>query len=459
MTNIPISNCRRLSRRDLLRIAAAGVGGVSVSGWLPILAEEVAKESGRKHKSCILLYMSGGPSHIDTFDLKHDSEMGTEFQSIATSVPGIEISEHLPQLARLMHHGAIIRSMSTTEADHDRGRYLMHTGFPRSNGGIPYPSLGALVSSEVGQPGFLLPNFVVCNLRDRLDPAFNGYLGPQHRGLVLPDLETGIDDVRSAVPEDEFASRVDLLTKLDEAFRRKHHADATAAHQATYKRSIDLMQSDKLKAFDLSLETPATLNRYTPRPSDSRDSTQLGIKDFGKGCLLARRLVEVGVPFVEVVMQSWDTHSDNFPVTRRNSEALDPAMSALIEDLRDRGLLESTLIIWMGEFGRTPKFENSVAGRGPGRGHYGRAWSTVLMGGGIPGGKVIGRTDKIGGTVEEQPVSAGDFFATVCQILGINWQKLNDGPGGRTVRITREESQPIKQLAVAPSSAPSRTAE
>jgi uncharacterized protein (DUF1501 family) len=166
----------------------------------------------------------------------------------------------------------------------------------------------------------------------------------------------------------------------------------------------------------------------------------------------------VGVPFVEVVMQSWDTHADNFPITRRNSEALDPAMSALIEDLRDRGLLESTLIICMGEFGRTPRFENSASGRGPGRGHYGRAWSTVLFGGGIPGGQVIGRTDKIGGTVEEQPVSAGDFFATICQILGINWEKLNDGPGGRTVRITREGSQPIKQLVQAPSSATARTA-
>ena len=140
------------------------------------------RTKGVKHKSCILLYMLGGPSHIDTFDLKHDTETGTEFKPIATSVPGIQISEHLPKVARLMHHGAIIRSMNTVESDHDRGRYLMHTGYPRSNGGVAWPSMGALVSSELGQPGFLLPNFVVCNLKDRLDPTFTGYLGAAASG-------------------------------------------------------------------------------------------------------------------------------------------------------------------------------------------------------------------------------------------------------------------------------------
>ncbi|MCI0359072.1 MAG: DUF1501 domain-containing protein [Planctomycetaceae bacterium] len=439
----------RFSRRELLRLAAAGVGAASASGWLPVLAAHAAHgaESGRRHKSCIVLYMSGGPSHIDTFDLKHDSETGTEFQPISTSVPGIQISEHLPKLARLMHHGAIIRSMNTVESDHDRGRYLMHTGYRRSNGGVPYPSLGALVSAELGQPGFLLPNFVVCNLHDRLDPAFTGYLPPQHRGLILPTLDSGIQDIQPAVEPQELADRLELVTKLDDAFRGKYRARQAVAHQANYCRSFDLMRAEQLKAFDLSLEPASSLARYTPGTYDARDSRSNGIRDFGRGCLLARRLVEVGVPFVEVVLQSWDTHQDNFPRTRLNCEALDPAMSALVEDLKDRDLLDSTLIVWMGEFGRTPKFENTATGRGGvGRGHFGRAWSTVLMGGGIQGGQVIGRTDNIGGTVEDRPVSAPDFMATICQILGIDWQKLNDGPGGRTVRITDKGAQPIKEL-------------
>jgi hypothetical protein len=345
-----------------------------------------------------------------------------------------------------MHHGAVIRSMNTIESDHDRGRYLMHTGYSRSNGGVPYPSLGALVSSELGQPDFLLPNFVVCNLKDRLDPAFTGYLGPRHRGLVLPDLDKGIEDVQPAVPQQDLSDRLDLLTQLDDAFRGKYRAASTLEHQSNYRRSVDLMRAEQLKAFDLSLEPAASHSRYTPRELNSRDPGYAGLKDFGKGCLLARRLVEVGVPFVEVVLQSWDTHSNNFPNTRRNCEVLDPAWSALVEDLQDRGLLETTLVIWMGEFGRTPRLNAGINGSGPGRDHFGRAWSTVLMGGGIRGGQVIGRTDGIGGTVEDRPVKAADFMATICAILGLDWQKLNEGPGGRTVRLTDRSAAPIKEL-------------
>ncbi|HZL89062.1 MAG TPA: DUF1501 domain-containing protein [Pirellulaceae bacterium] len=432
----------RISRRDLLGVAtSAGACTVSASVWLPVLAAHAA-EKGVKHKSCILLYMLGGPSHIDTFDLKHGTETATEFQPIATSVPGIQISEHLPQIARHMHHAAIIRSMSTAEADHDRGRYLMHTGYPRGSGGVPWPSMGALVSSELGQSGFLLPNFVVCNLKDRLDPTFTGYLPPEHKGLILPDLDRGIDDVRPAVVQSEFDDRLDLVKKLDDAFKGKYRAPSTVAHQANYRRAADLMRAEKLKAFDLSLEPADNLSRYSPRQYGAGDASYNGLKDFGKGCLLARRLVESGVPFVEVVLTGWDTHQNNFAGTKKVSEVLDPAWSALIEDLEHRGLLDSTLVIWMGEFGRTPKINPNG-----GRDHFARAWSTVLMGGGIRGSQVIGRTDRNGAAVEDRPVSARDFMATICQILGIDWQKLNEGPGGRTVRVTEKGAEPIGELA------------
>ncbi len=433
----------RITRRDLFRLSAAGVGAASASGWLSVLAGHAAEQAaqGRRHKSCILLYMLGGPSHIDTFDLKHDVETATEFQSIATSVPGIRISEHLPRVARLMQHAAVIRSMNTVEADHDRGRYLMHTGYQRGSGGVPWPSMGSLVASELGQPGFLLPNFVVCNLTDRLDPAFTGYLPPQHRGLILPNLDGGIQDVRPAVAQDDLDDRLDLLSQLDDAFRGRYRAPSTAAHQSNYRRAADLMRAEQLRAFDLSLETAATRSRYSPRPFGANDAGSNGIRDFGRGCLLARRLVEVGVPFVEVVLNGWDTHANNAAGTRRVSEVLDPAWASLIEDLRDRRLLDSTLVIWMGEFGRTPRINPQG-----GRDHFGRAWSTVLMGGGIRAGQVIGRTDRLGATVEERPVTAPDFMATVCEILGIDSTKTNTGPGGRTVRLVNRDARPIREV-------------
>jgi hypothetical protein len=433
----------RLSRRDWLRLTAAGVTTVSASGWLPVLAGHAARQraEGRRHKSCILLYMLGGPSHIDTFDLKQDGQTGTEFKPIATSVPGIEISEHLPNVAQLMHHGAVIRSMSTAEADHDRGRYLMHTGYPRGSGGVPWPSMGAMVSSELGEPGFLLPNFIVCNLHDRLDPAFTGYLAPEHKGLILSDLDKGIEDVKAQVKQEELDDRLGLLTQLDDAFRGKYRAGSTVAHQSNYRRAAELMRAQELKAFDLSLEPASTHGRYTPRQYGPNEPGYNGQKDFGKGCLLARRLVEVGVPFVEVVLTGWDTHANNAAMTRRVSEVLDPAWSALIEDLRDGGLLDDTLVIWMGEFGRTPRINQNA-----GRDHYARAWSTVLMGGGIQGGQVIGRTDKTGGAVEDRPVTAADFMATICQILGIDYTKTNEGPGGRVVRLTDKSAEPIREL-------------
>jgi uncharacterized protein (DUF1501 family) len=293
----------------------------------------------------------------------------------------------------------------------------------------------------LGQPGFLLPNFVVCNLKDRLDPTFTGYLPPRHRGMILQNLDQGIEDVEPQTLPDEFTTRLDLVGQLDAAFRGKYRAPSIAAHQANYGRAADLMRAETLKAFDLSLESAATRSRYTPREPLPGDNAANGQRDFGMGCLLARRLIEVGVPFVEVVLTGWDTHANNFAGTQRSCEVLDPAWSALIEDLTDRGLLDSTLVIWMGEFGRTPRINPSG-----GRDHYGRAWSTVLMGGGIKGGQVIGRTDANGAVVEDRPVSAADFMATICTILGIDYTKLNEGPGGRTVRLTAAGAQPITEL-------------
>jgi uncharacterized protein (DUF1501 family) len=415
-----------LSRRDFLKLSAAGVSAVSLSGWLNVLAARAA-QSGARTKSCVLLWMDGGPSHKDTFDLKPGTKDAGEFQPIKTSAPSVEISEHFPKLAGLMQHGAIVRGMSTGEGAHGRAKVYLHTGYKEGVGGLVYPSLGSLVSAELGSPDFPLPNFVSVGNRS----FGSGFLGTRHQPLVVNDPARGVENLRATVAEGQFNDRVGLLEEMEAAFHRDYQAGTAAAHHTTYQRAVTLMQSKEAKAFDLSQETEATKARY-------------GGTKFGEGCLLARRLVETGVRFVEVTLGGWDTHQNNFARVKQLSQQADPAMSALITDLKERGLLDSTLVIWMGEFGRTPKINSR--GAQPGRDHYPRAWSTVLFGGGIKGGQVVGKTDKEGATVVERPVSTIDFMATVCKVLGIDYTKKNHTPIGRPVRIVDKGEEPITEL-------------
>jgi hypothetical protein len=414
-----------LSRRDFFKLSAAGVTTSSLSGWLGVLASRAAA-SGTKHKSCILLWMDGGPSHKDTFDMKPDTKDGGEFKPIATSVPGIQISEHFPKLAQLMEHAAILRGMTTGEGAHGRARYYMHTGYKEGQGGLTYPCLGSIASAEIGRSDSPMPNFVA------VGRSFGaGFLGTRHQPLVVLDPAKGVENLHPLVTPKQFEERFGLLEEMEQGFLRTYKAPSAGAHETTYQRAVQLMQSKEAKAFDLSLEPAAGRQPY-------------GEGRFAQGCLLARRLVEVGMPFVEVNLGGWDTHQNNFDRVKQLSAQVDPAMSALITDLKDRGLLDSTLVIWMGEFGRTPRI--NTRGAKPGRDHYPRAWSTVLVGGGIKGGQVVGRTDKEGGTVEERPISAIDFMATVCKILGIDYTKMNDTSIGRPVRIVEKGANPIQEL-------------
>ncbi len=415
-----------LSRRDFFKLSAAGVSGVSLSGWLDVLASRAAA-AGLKHKSCILLWMDGGPSHKDTFDPKPDSDGAGEFKPISTAVPGIQISELFPKFAQHMKDAALLRGMSTSEGAHGRARYYMHTGYKEGQGGIVHPSIGSLVSSELGTPEFALPNFVSVGARS----YGAGFLGAKHQPLIVNDPSRGVENLKPLVDTKEFDQRIGLLEEMEQAFFRDYKAGVGVDHKTTYQRAVTLMKSKEAKAFDLSLEPD-----YAKKP--------YGEGRFAQGCLLARRLVETGVPFVEVNLGGWDTHQDNFARVRNLSQQVDPAMSALISDLKQRGLLESTLVIWMGEFGRTPKINNR--GAKPGRDHYPRAWTSVMVGGGIKGGQVIGKTDKQGASVVERPISALDFLATVCKILGINYEKQNTAPNGRPLRIVDKGANPIKEL-------------
>jgi uncharacterized protein (DUF1501 family) len=426
-----------LTRREWLTLAGAGVLGPSFSGWLPILANRAAaaESPGKKRKSCILLWMDGGPSPHETFDLKPEApaEVRGEFKPIDTSVVGLQISERLPQVAKVMHHAAVLRGMSTSDNNHLSARVHMHTGF-KQGGGVEYPTLGSLVSSEIGDRESVLPNFVVTGIPTYDSVKFPlvtspGHLGPAHAPLVISDLRKGVENLQPLMDADDLKDRLTVLEKLQESFLRRSEAAAAEAQQTTLRQAVQLMRSPAAQAFDLRQEPESSRKPY-------------GDSYFGQGCLLARRLVEVGVPFVEVYLPDWDTHFKE-RVDRNWKQSLpqlDTGLSALVADLKQRGLLDDTLVVWMGEFGRTPKINNRA-----GRDHYSKAWTTVLFGGGVKAGLTIGKTDAQGATVTDRPISIGDFMATICRVLGIDYTKeitVRDRP----LHIVEKGAKPIQEL-------------
>ncbi len=430
-----MSQSSQLSRREWARLSTAGVLGGSMSGWFGRLAAQAADTPTptRKPKSCILLWMDGGPSQTDTFDPKSEasSDVRGELSAIDTNVPGLQICEKFPSLAKIMNRAAVLRGMSTEEADHERARIYMHTGYKPGFGGINYPPLGSIASSELGDPEFPLPNYVVTgtplNKHDFLTSA--GYLGPRHQALVHADPAQPLANLQPPTGADDFDARASVLARLERDFERSYKATAAEAHRTTFARAVQLMRSDRCRAFDLSQEPAATRAAY-------------GESRFGRGCLLARRLVEVGVRFVEVYLQNWDTHE------KKSADAalalmpeVDQGTAALVNDLAQRGLLDDTLVVWMGEFGRSPRIN-----RNGGRDHYATAWSSVLMGGGIRGGQVIGKTDASAAKVIDRPIVAIDFMASLCKILGIDYERQINTAGGRPIRIVNTGAKPIDEL-------------
>jgi Protein of unknown function (DUF1501) len=436
-----------LSRRDWLKLSAYGAFGVSLSRWLPALAAGAADDPKRK-RSCILLWMTGGPSQTDTFDMKPGHANGGPFQAIDTSVPGIKISEHLPKVAAQMQHCAIVRSMATKEGDHSRATYVMRTGY-LPQGPVQYPTLGSVWSKELGRPEAELPNFVSIAPNRILSPTAYGpgFLGPKHAPLIVGNANPGRDNdyekalrVRNLEPAEgvetrQTDARLEILSALEDDFISRHPGVTSNSHRTAYLQAVQMMRSEAVKAFELSQEDDALRDAY-------------GRNQFGQGCLLARRLIERGVPFVEVSLSGadgvsgigWDTHSNNFDSVKALSATLDPAWGTLLSDLAQRGLLESTLVVWMGEFGRTPAINGNN-----GRDHYPNAWSTVLCGGGIRGGQVIGKTSDDGTKVEERPVDVADLLATCCLALGIDPTKQNMSNVGRPIRIADPQAKTIEE--------------
>lgn len=417
----------RMSRRHFLGHLAATTLAAPAAHFFGNL-EAQAQKVRQANKRCILLWMSGGPSHLDTWDLKPESEKnGGPFKPIATAAPGVRISEHLPGVAKQMGHLSIIRSLDSKEGNHDRGTYMMHTGYA-PNPTMVHPSFGGICSYELGEKlaSFDLPHFIAINT-----PSLGaGFLGMSHSPFMVQNPNAPIANLRppAGVDLDRQGRRLAMLSQVEKGFISQKRGTAASDHQAVYAKTVRMMNSRYTQAFRLDDENARVRDAY-------------GRGSFGSGCLMARKLVEAGVTFVEVALGGWDTHANAFEtLSQRLLPELDKAMSALVADLAQRRLLDSTLVVWMGEFGRTPRINQDA-----GRDHWPRGWSVVMGGGGIKGGQVVGATDRDGVEVTDRPVGVMDVVATMTRAMGIDVATEYTTPRGRPYKVV-DGGKPIAEL-------------
>ncbi|HLW64926.1 MAG TPA: DUF1501 domain-containing protein [Gemmataceae bacterium] len=412
-----------VSRRTFLRSVAAGAA-ISTLGWKEAITLHAA-ELRKKGMSCILLFMNGGPSQFETFDPKPGTTNGGPTKAISTALSGVQLAEGWENTAKEMKDIALIRSVTNKEGAHPRAVYQLHTGYLPS-GAVKYPSFGAVVGKELGLQDFELPYFV--NIGNRFNnTAGSGFLGMKYAPFVIGDPNKMPNNAELTVSKDRYERRLGLMKDLEEDFAAAGAKKAVEDHHNVYQNAANLVTSPSLKAFDLSQEKDAVRDQY-------------GRSSFGQGCLLARRLVEHGVTFIEAESTGWDTHQDNFERTKTLSTPTDRGFAALVSDLKQRGLLEKTLVIWMGEFGRTPRVNGQT-----GRDHYPRVFSVALAGGGIKGGQVIGASSADGSDIKSRPVTVSDLFCSFCHALKINPRKENIGPLERPIKIV-DGGDVVKEL-------------
>jgi len=416
-----------LTRRTWMEQFARSFIGVSTLS-VPSVVEATAANHKAAAKSVIFLYLRGGLSHVDTFDPKPGRPEMAGVQAIDTTVAGIQVSEWFPRMAEQMQHVALVRSMTSTQGIHERGAYLAHTSYFLTPT-IVHPSLGSWLVNFLGSENRLLPGNILINGSPQ-HPG-SGFMPSHLSPLPVVDPSAGLQNSQRlpGLDPSDFQRRAELAKSLGQSFVAKTPHRTASAYLKLQQEATELMKSKDLKVFDISLE-------------DSRTQAAYGTHTFGKGCLLARRLIESGVRFVEVEdEQNWDTHNDQLASMRTMTPSVDQTMAALLSDLHQRGLLESTLVVMATEFGRTPKLNEVTAGRG----HHPAVFTWWLAGGGVKGGYVYGRSDAGGDRVDEHPVTMPDFNATVAHALGIDLHQLEYSPSGRPFTVA-DKGAPVLEL-------------
>jgi hypothetical protein len=430
--------CDRISRRSLLRWGSLGLAGLTLPTLLRQRAKAGTTGGGLKDKSVILFWMGGGPSHLDMYDLKPAAplEFRGDFKPIATNLPGVQISEHMPLQARLLDKLTILRSVTHDDPNHGPASHMLLTG-RKAPGGVDsnlFPSLGSVVAKMRGANAPGLPPYVVLPKEGGFGKA--AYLGAAYNpfapGSDPAEKDFKVQDLQlpGKVSASRLSDRHALLKQLDTVRRDLDTQDVSQSMDSFYRDALEMITSHKAQqAFDLRRENDATRERY-------------GQHDWGQSTLLARRLVESGVTFVTVYMNGWDTHSDNFNgLKNKKLPKYDQALSALVEDLHARGLDDRVLVMAFGEFGRTPRVDTGQAGRG----HWPGAMSVVVAGGGLKMGQVVGRTDSHAEYPVERPISPHDVLATLYDVVGVDPKHAFFDAANRPLPIL-SEGKPIVEL-------------
>lgn len=411
-----------LTRRDALHLAA----GLGLSFALPALETRAANERGKqRNKSLLVVFLAGGASQLETWDPHPNSKTGGETQAIKTTLSGCDIASFYPQVAEQLGELNVIRSLSTKEGDHERGATFMKTGY-RPDPILTYPSLGAIVTHELPAEGLEIPPHV--SLADGQFPARGGFLGDAFDAFRVFDPGRHLHNMKSFVGDGERQQRrVKGLEVVSKSFAqgRRIQTDNTL-HQLTVQRALTMMSSDQLKAFDIADESDAVKSAY-------------GDHRFGRGCLVARRLLETGVRAIEVTLNGWDSHANNHSGQASQAEMLDPALGTLLKDLKSRDLLQSTVVLVIGEFGRTPSI-NPLGGRD----HWPKWFSCLVGGGGLTRGQLIGETDPDGSKDPKDPLQVQDLYATLLKVLGVEYSKEVITQIGRPIKLS--SGQPIDRL-------------
>jgi hypothetical protein len=419
-----------LSRRRLLTATSLGAAAFAADMQQldSLCSPAIAADLKQQQKRVILLWLAGGASQLETWDPKPGRETGGPYRAIPTAVPGVHISELMPQMAQRLKHTAIIRSLNTRNGDHGGGARLMHLG-RRDEPSLKYPDMGAIIARELGRVDSQVPDYVSFYTATEgrgSGLGQSGFLGARYDAMSLTTDQIPPHLRRlEQISDLDHKERGDLRALLSERFARGRQSGTVASHNEAYARVRGLMASEKL--FDVSQEPDAMRDKY-------------GRTLFGEQCLVARRLVEAGVPFVKVSRAWWDSHGQNFETHLELVTELDHVMAALLDDLQDRGLLEHTLVVTLSEFGRTPRINPSL-----GRDHFASAWSASLSGCGVKGGSVYGESDADGEKVKDGEIGAAQLFATIFQAVGIDHQK-DYHVGARPIPLTDPGTQPVREV-------------